>query len=222
MNKVFLNTIGEKVIVKGGGSGGGSGYKYYDAYKLNVNNPDSPIFSLAKTIKYELGGEEHSLMYLPNILPFGRYAIEIDTNKKYRWYGEEVTAFEIMSEMGLAEQLNDLTEIDQNEFYYTPQEEIWDCTTEEGCKSAYDKLQPIIQKYGVDLINEAAVYLSLYYSPLIVRGSIGDSYVTHFNDIVVDGDNVYIGLYGSGTDEIYYLSKVNGEYMLLLYEQLPH
>lgn len=53
MNKVFLNTIGEKVIVKGGGSsGGGSGLRYFS---LDSASFEAVYFSALA--KYRINGE---------------------------------------------------------------------------------------------------------------------------------------------------------------------
>lgn len=141
MNKTFLNTIGEKVIVKGGGSGGGkSGMKYFD----NLAFP-SLVVGLASIGKLVNGDTLELELIGPMAFPPGQQYIPIafgvDLSQKMYSEGEMTTIAEMIEGVPLG------VEITEEEFYHIPEDKVFDVSTAEGRKEAYETLFPLVSRY---------------------------------------------------------------------------
>lgn len=203
MNKTFLNTIGEKVIVKGGGSGGGkSGMKYYDNFDLN-----SPVIELASigkffngdTLELELIGP---MVFPPIVFPPEQqplpFAFGVDLSQKMYFNGQMTTIAEMIEGMRLG------VEITEEEFYHIPEDKVFDVSTAEGRKEAYETLFPLVSRYYPDM---GSVPTQPWFKSLTL--SIGDDN----GDRKIDAINYYGG---SVLDfGMIQLEKKGNEYVLI-------
>jgi hypothetical protein len=149
MNTTHLNTIGEKVIVKGGGSGGGkSGMKYYDNFDLNSSVVE--LASIGKffdgdTLELELIGP---MVFPPVVFPPEQqplpFAFGVDLSQKMYFNGQMTTIAEMIEGMPLG------VEITEEEFYHIPEDKVFDVSTAEGRKEAYETLFPLVSRYYPD------------------------------------------------------------------------
>lgn len=144
MNTTFLNTIGEKVIVKGGGSGGGkSGMKYYD------NLAFSPVVELASIGKLFDGDTLELALIGPMAFPPGQsyipLAFGVDLSQKMYYEGQMTTIAEMIEGRPLG------VEITEEEFYHIPEDKVFDVSTAEGRKEAYETLFPLVSRYYPDI-----------------------------------------------------------------------
>lgn len=166
MNTIKLNTIGE-VIVKGEGSSGGgkSGIKYYDHVEQL-----SPVVQLASIGKFFNGDTLELELIGPMVFPPAQqyipFAFGVDLSQKMYYEGQMTTIAQLIEGRPLG------AEITEEEFYHIPKEEIWDCSTQEGLKDAFEKLWALVERYGEEFINSETLPLIFWYNPLKF---VGDS-----------------------------------------------
>lgn len=185
MNKVFLNTIGEKVIVKGGGSGGGkSGMKYYDIYELNT-----PVVELASIGKLFNGDTLELELIGPMAFPPGQqyipFAFGVDLSQKMYFNGQMTTIAEMIEGMSLG------VEITEEEFYHIPEDKVFDVSTAEGRKEAYETLFPLVSRYYPDM---NSIITQPWFKSLTF--STGDKNLGDIKTDVIDyfgGNSLYFG-----------------------------
>lgn len=181
MNKTFLNTIGEKVIVKGGGSGGGkSGMKYYD----NLVFP-SPVVELASIGKFFNGDTLELELIGPMVFPPGvfppeqqpiPFAFGVDLSQKMYFEGQMTTIAQMIEGAPLG------AEITEEEFYHIPEDKVFDVSTAEGRKEAYETLFPLVSRYYPD---ESSVPTKPWFKSLTLSTgdeNLGDQeiYIIHY------------------------------------------
>lgn len=100
------------------------------------------------------------------------YAFAIDFNgTKFTTLSETPKS---LSEVWPSEELENLLYITEEEFYHIPQDEVWSLNTQDDYKTAWDKLYPLVERYGADYINENKLSLAPWYKSL----TIGDEVVT--------------------------------------------
>lgn len=128
MNKTFLNTIGEKVIVKGGGSSGGGSATPSEKKEYTYIAYSSPLISKNQRNSLKLFVEEYSesgrlcenidyaSFYLDTTSP--TYA-KIDFNKSVTNYNGTYTVKEllIMDHGFTEEDINALPTVSEEEYY---------------------------------------------------------------------------------------------------------
>lgn len=210
MNTTHLNTIGEKVIVKGGGSSGGgkSGMKYFDC--LFGDNGDSGShgeFYNAKWIDLNSGytiiapWAEAPADYPDGFYPT-RVALAIDMNAKYYWDGQWRTNQDFFEYLNFDPSTH--IEITEEEFYHIPEDKVFDVSTAEGRKEAYETLFPLVSRYYPDM---GSVPTQPWFKSLTL--SIGDDN----GDRKIDAINYYGG---SVLDfGMIQLEKKGNEYVLI-------
>ena len=82
--------------------------------------------------------------------------------------------------------------ITQEEFYYIPKDEVWSLYTQEDYKVAWDKLYPLVERYGVDYLNENGLLLTHWYKSLTFESDSGignPSKITDYFNGDIDGVN---------------------------------
>lgn len=185
MNKVFLNTIGEKVIVKGGGSGGGkSGMKYYDNSAFA-----SPVVELASIGKLFDGDTLELALIGPMAFPPGQsyipFAFGVDLSQKMYFNGQMTTIAEMIEGLPLG------VEITEEEFYHIPEDKVFDVSTAEGRKEAYETLFPLVSRYYPDM---NSIITQPWFKSLTF--STGDKNLGDIKTDVIDyfgGNSLYFG-----------------------------
>lgn len=155
MNKTFLNTIGEKVIVKGGGSGGGkSGMKYFDCLLEPFDEDGMSMphgWYLADNAKVISTSENGTAQIVIAPEAGGRLiAVAVDTSKRIYFDGRWVDIKEYIFDAEHFD-MDAHPEITEEEFYHIPEDEVFDVSTAEGRKEAYETLFPLVSRYYPDM-----------------------------------------------------------------------
>ena len=164
-----LGSVNVKVNVPT--EGGGLSYKYVMFEKKEIFEV---IYACASVVKGrpsdgEIGFEP---AFVANRKFDEVYAFAIDFNgTKFTTLSETPKS---LSEVWPSEELENLLYITEEEFYHIPQDEGWPLNTQEDYKAAWDKLYPLIERYGADYINENKLSLAPWYKSL----TIGDNVVT--------------------------------------------
>lgn len=199
MNTTHLNTIGEKVIVKGGGSGGGkSGMKYYDNFDLN-----SPVVELASIGKFFNGDTLELELIGPMVFPPAQqhlpFAFGVDLSQKMYYEGQMTTIAQLIEGRPLG------VEITEEEFYHIPEDKVFDVSTAEGRKEAYETLFPLVSRYYPEMFS---IITQPWFKSITL--STGDNNLGDIKTDVIDyfGGNV---LYIGGIQ----LEKKGNEYVLI-------
>lgn len=151
MNTTHLNTIGEKVIVKGGGSSGGgkSNYKYYDCLFEEPNeNGEDPhgryIVDNTKTYNFDTGEITIAPEAYSKLI-----AVAVDTSKRIYFENRWVSVKDFLMMID-GFYMDAHTEITEEEFFHIPEDKVFDVSTAEGRKEAYETLFPLVSRYYPD------------------------------------------------------------------------
>lgn len=154
MNTTHLNTIGEKVIVKGGGSGGGkSGMKYFDCLFEPLDeygeHPHGRFLADNAKVIFTSDNGTDQIVIAPEAE--GRLiAVAVDTSKRIYLDGRWVDIKEYMFDFENFD-MDAHTEITEEEFYHIPEDKVFDVSTAEGRKEAYETLFPLVSRYYPDM-----------------------------------------------------------------------
>ena len=187
MNTIKLNTIGTPIGGANSGSGGGGtcNYKYYScAAEDAVDSLDIYQFGIAK---YKDG--EGNILLGPSAFSGEgvSLAFAIDSNLRCVLNDVEMSICDFIKEH-YGVNLNSYVEITKDEFFHIPQDVHWDCTTEQGIKEIFDNLYPIVQRYGVEYLQNSGIFLESWWRNVYITTAEGEY---RYHDIynVELGDN---------------------------------
>lgn len=171
--------------------GDGECMKFYDVSQVIASNESSkihPILLCGMLLKLNISdniiittgsafGEDPSLAEVI-------IAIGVDLSQKMINLSGESSFADLISPI-----LSEITEITKEEFYHIPKDEVWALYTQEDYKAAWDKLYPLVERYGASYINENKLSLNPWYKSLTLESEWGDislseivEYYHEFND----------------------------------------
>ncbi len=197
MNILRLNTLNDdKVIVRGNGGGAASTIEYVD-----ISTADEDVkklmmsFSIATKVLMmgTIGiGTSSSVVEIisvgapiDNILA-SSFDLNMDILQLNSNELETVKDNLIVNE--LWETYSSLPRITKEEFYHIPQDEIWTLNTQDDYKTAWDKLYPLIERYGSDYIYKNRLSLAPWYKSLSINGFGANNIIDYYVDIREDDE----------------------------------
>ena len=132
--------------------------------------------------------DERQIVLGPCAYTGGSYiAFAIDMNKKCILNNTEMSMRDFIADF-LGVNLDSYVEISEEEFYHIPQDVHWDCTTEQGIKEIFDNLYPIVQRYGVEYLQDSGIHLESWWHNVYITTAEGE-YMYHAIYNVELGDN---------------------------------
>lgn len=198
MNITRLNTLNDdKVIIRGNGGNGG-GCEEYDPLSKDMIYLDLSTFSLDDKTSFCSGitvfakyiDDNGETKFVP---PFAYAGNDIGRWGRMNYYAVcgSLLVHGDNGDIPIKDAINlyfgDIPRITKEEFYHIPQDEVWPLNTQEDYKTAWDKLYPLVERYGADYINENGLSLAPWYKSL----TIGDNIVTELSwySLAEDGDS---------------------------------
>ena len=175
-----LAQVNVKVDVPQGGGGDASTIEYVDISTADENFKTNTMNYSIATKAIMMGG----LVVLPSsslidMINHGVpvddiLAVSVDINMAILLpQGELLTIKDVLIANGSWETYSSLPRITKEEFYHIPQDEIWTLNTQDDYKTAWDKLYPLIERYGADYINENKLSLAPWYKSLTLESEWG-------------------------------------------------
>lgn len=184
MNITRLNTLNDdKVIIRGNGGnsggGGGSTIEYVDITaadeNLKTNMMNVSIATKAIVMGELVINPSAGLIAMINHLApvYDILAASFDFNMALLSpQGELLTLKDNLIASGDWETYSSLPRITKEEFYHIPQDEIWTLNTQEDYDTAWNKLYPLVERYGADYINENQLSLAPWYKSLTINDEV--------------------------------------------------
>ena len=194
---IALNSVSVSVNVPTSGEGGGSAskWKYYDC--LGDKKDDYGYIEhytyLADNVKI-IDSVTGNLMIAPEAYidsdePNTIVAVAYNMDKRVYADGKWIPLEEFIAE---AEDMDfsSHTEITEEEFYHIPEDVVWNCNTNEGCKEAFEALWKLCERYDGKFNSSEPLPLIFFYKSIdLLKFGATASYIFNYRD---NGDVQFI------------------------------